>query len=246
MLRGKLPGIICAALARCAAALLAATLSPFVHAQTSAPQSRTRRTSPPPSSSPSQSARPRDSQTRRTGNQSPRVGEADGQADLSITAHVTADSLRFEKVPNPRVEFTGQPRRETVWEAERENLPEQVQPGVTYRNIGITLRITSVFADIDRIVAEALGEVPPSDDAQPAPAPPPQPPQQQRPGTNNPSAVSTPTTDAPPLTNAPPLTDATPQPFAQPRAASTHAAAQAPANAHTTPRRGLTHRGRVN
>jgi hypothetical protein len=102
-------------------------------------------------------------------------------ADLSITARVTADSLRFEKVPNPRVEFTGRPRRETLWTAERENLPQEVRPGVTYRNIGITLRITSVFADIDRIVAEALGEVPASEDAQPPPAQPPsaQPPSAQ-------------------------------------------------------------------
>jgi hypothetical protein len=83
---------------------------------------------------------------------------------------VTADSLRFEKVPNARVEFTGRPERQTVWEAERVNLPEQAQPGVTYRDIGITLRITSVFADIDRIVAEALGEVPLREESQPTPA----------------------------------------------------------------------------
>ncbi len=101
-----------------------------------------------------------------------RTGEQDANADLSITARVTADSLRFEKVPSPRVEFTGKPERATAWEAERENLPPQVQPGVTYRNIGITLRITSVFADIDRIVAEALGEIPVSDDARPSPATP--------------------------------------------------------------------------
>jgi hypothetical protein len=85
--------------------------------------------------------------------------------------------LQFRKVPNTSVEFNGTPERETVWEAERENLPQQVQPGVTYRNVGITLRITSVFADIDRIVAEALGELPATDDARPpstqTPAPPP-------------------------------------------------------------------------
>jgi len=91
------------------------------------------------------------------------------EPDLSITARVTAGELLFRKVPNPRVEFTGRPRRETVWESERQNLPDAVQPGVTYRDIGITLRITSVFADIDRIVAEALGEIPLSDDAAPRP-----------------------------------------------------------------------------
>ena len=88
-------------------------------------------------------------------------------ADLAITAHVTARELRFDIVPNPTVEFPGRPARVTAWEAERENLPRPVQPGVTYRDIGIRLVITSVFADIDRIVAEALGEVPVSDDAAP-------------------------------------------------------------------------------
>jgi hypothetical protein len=84
-------------------------------------------------------------------------------ADLSITGSVTARELRFDEVPNPTVEFTGKPERRTEWSAVRENLPRPVQPGVTYRDIGIRLRIVSVFADIDRIVAEALGEVPTTD-----------------------------------------------------------------------------------
>lgn len=84
-------------------------------------------------------------------------------ADLAITATVTAKELRFEVVPNPTVEFTGKPERDTVWDAERDNLPRPLQPGVTYRNIGIRLKIVSRFADIERIVAEALGEVPATD-----------------------------------------------------------------------------------
>lgn len=93
----------------------------------------------------------------------PATAAATDDHDLSITANVTARELRFEVVPNPTVEFSGQPRRDTVWEAERTNLPAQIQPGVTYRDIGIRLKITSVFADIERIVAEALGEVSASD-----------------------------------------------------------------------------------
>ena len=93
-------------------------------------------------------------------------------ADVAITARVKARELRFDVVPNPTVEFPGQPARETVWQAERENLPTPVEPGVTYRNIGIRLKITSVFSDIDRIVAEALGEVPMTDDAKPVAAEP--------------------------------------------------------------------------
>ncbi|MBV9923530.1 MAG: hypothetical protein JOZ96_00710 [Acidobacteria bacterium] len=141
-------------------AFVVACPSPEVSAQTRA-QGQSRPAAPRPP-------------LRREGE--PRESEADANADVSITARVTAESLRFEKVPNPRVEFTGQPRRETVWESERENLPQEVRPGETYRNIGITLHIRSVFADIDRIVAEALGEIPKSEDAQPAPAPPQPPP----------------------------------------------------------------------
>jgi len=89
------------------------------------------------------------------------------EADVAITATVTAKELLFEVVPNPTVEFPGKPRRDTVWDAERENLPRAVEPGVTYRNIGIRLKIVSRFADIDRIVAEALGEVPVTDEVQP-------------------------------------------------------------------------------
>lgn len=82
------------------------------------------------------------------------------EADIAITGRVKASSLRFDEVPTPKVEFPGQPQRDTVWEAQRENLPTPVEPGVTYRDIGIRLKITSVFSDIDRIVAEALGEIP--------------------------------------------------------------------------------------
>jgi hypothetical protein len=84
-------------------------------------------------------------------------------ADLAITATVTAKELRFEVVPNPTVVFSGKPQRNTVWDAVRDNLPNPVQPGVTYRNIGIRLKIVSRFADIERIVAEALGETPVTD-----------------------------------------------------------------------------------
>ncbi|HEX8161892.1 MAG TPA: hypothetical protein VF538_08475 [Pyrinomonadaceae bacterium] len=112
------------------------------------------------------------SATEQTPAASPSVPE--GDADLVITANVTAKELKFDAVPNANVEFPGQPRRDTEWSAERTNLPPQVEPGVTYRDIGIRLKIVSRFADIERIVAEALGEIPTTDDAAPHPAPPPQ------------------------------------------------------------------------
>ena len=88
-------------------------------------------------------------------------------ADLAITATVTARELSFKVVPHPTVEFSGKPERATLWDAEREKLPPSVEPGVTYRNIGIRLKIVSRFADIERIVAEALGEVPSTDSMPP-------------------------------------------------------------------------------
>jgi hypothetical protein len=85
-------------------------------------------------------------------------------ADIAIIANITAEELRFDVVPNSTVEFPGKPQSKTIWQAERFNLPDKIEPGVTYRNIGIRLKITSTLADIDRIVAEALGEIPLSQD----------------------------------------------------------------------------------
>ena len=173
MLRSHLSKITRAALSSFAFAVALGVAASSARAQT---DERTGQTQPPsPSASPSNATQ--------------------AEADLSITARVTARELRFEKVPNPKVEFTGRPRRETVWEAERENLPAEVRPGVTYRDIGITLRITSVFADIERIVAEALGELPLTDDAPPSP---PQPPAQfdVTPQTPSPPEASTPSSPA--------------------------------------------------
>ncbi|HKO45751.1 MAG TPA: hypothetical protein VJU84_20910 [Pyrinomonadaceae bacterium] len=112
------------------------------------------------------------------------------EADIAIIADIRAESLLFEAVPNPKVEFPGNQKLKTTWEAFRDNLPKPVQPGVTYRNIGIRLKITSAFADIDRIVSEALGEVPVSQDPTPA----------------DPKSTSIPNqqTPAPPPTSPPP------------------------------------------
>lgn len=80
--------------------------------------------------------------------------------DIELKATVTMRELKFETVGDPKVEFTGDPKRETVWEADRKNLPRPVQPGVTYRDAGIQLVITSIFADIERLFSEALTDRP--------------------------------------------------------------------------------------
>jgi hypothetical protein len=88
-------------------------------------------------------------------------------ADIAIIANVTAEELRFEAAPNVSVQFLDKSKNQTIWQAERFNLPDKLEPGVTYRNIGIRLKITSRLADIERIVAEALGEIPISENSEP-------------------------------------------------------------------------------
>ena len=95
--------------------------------------------------------------TNQTTNQTETQAD-EKNSDLVITATVQAKELKFEVVPNPKVEFPGNKPRQTVWEADRTNLPKQVEPGVIYRDIGIRLRIYSRFSEIQRIVIEALGE----------------------------------------------------------------------------------------
>jgi hypothetical protein len=80
--------------------------------------------------------------------------------DVLILVNVTAKELKFEAVPNTKVEFPAQRHLKNIWVTQRQNLPERLEPGIVYRNIGIQLRISSRLADIERIVREALGEVP--------------------------------------------------------------------------------------
>jgi hypothetical protein len=68
--------------------------------------------------------------------------------DIEIGARVTAKKLRFRRKPNTNVEFEGGTRvrkddrieeveLETNSDSERRNLPEEVEPGVTYRNVEV-------------------------------------------------------------------------------------------------------------
>ena len=56
--------------------------------------------------------------------------------DIALDAGVKMGELCFEKVPDPEVDFRGNTRRNSVWKSRRENLPDEVQEGVTYRDAG--------------------------------------------------------------------------------------------------------------
>ena len=85
--------------------------------------------------------------------EAPAPADDDGELlpDLEITATVQWKQLRFDAVGEPTVEFTGTPDRKTIWDAERINLPKPVQPGVVYRDGGIRLTISSMFAALSRL-----------------------------------------------------------------------------------------------
>ena len=63
--------------------------------------------------------------------------------DIEFSANVKVRELRFEEVPDTEVRFWGHPERNSVSVNERENLPEEVQQGVTYRDVSVRSRIAS-------------------------------------------------------------------------------------------------------
>src|SRR4051812_15057902 len=114
--------------------------------------------SPSPVVSPSPSASP-----------SPAVSMS---PDIELTANVHWRELRFDRVGTPKVEFSGNPTNETVWEAERENLPKPVEPGVTYTNGGVRLVISTRFQELARALdLEGSSAPPASPSASPSPGP---------------------------------------------------------------------------
>ncbi len=69
--------------------------------------------------------------------------------DISLDADVRMRELSFDRAPNPEVRFRGNTRRNSVWESRRENLPDEVQEGVVYRNARVRLRIATEIINSD-------------------------------------------------------------------------------------------------
>jgi hypothetical protein len=60
-----------------------------------------------------------------------------GQPDIELGAVVRAKRLRFKRKPKAEVSFRGDPAPESDSHTERENLPDEVEPGVTYRDVRV-------------------------------------------------------------------------------------------------------------
>jgi hypothetical protein len=119
----------------------------------------------PASTSPS----PRPSPRRASPSPVPSPG--DTPPDVEINATVRYRELRFDQVGTPKVEFSGNPDNETVWHADRENLPTPVQPGVTYRDGGVRLVISSRFRELARVLDGLAASPAPAPSASPSPSP---------------------------------------------------------------------------
>jgi hypothetical protein len=76
--------------------------------------------------------------------------------DLEIGAAVRANRLRFGKRPHARVEFRGDSLVESHSGSERENLPDEVEPDVTYRNVRVGWRAAAWAENAAKEPAQSL------------------------------------------------------------------------------------------
>ena len=70
-------------------------------------------------------------------------------ADIELLASVQANQLRFGSRPQIEVRFFGEPGHESASGSDRTNLPERVEPGVTYRDVRVDYRLASRLAGVD-------------------------------------------------------------------------------------------------
>jgi hypothetical protein len=69
--------------------------------------------------------------------------------DVEIAASVRADEVRFECKPDVRVGAHANAPATAESGSERENLPDEVQSGVTYRNVSVRWRLAGRLDDPD-------------------------------------------------------------------------------------------------
>ena len=60
--------------------------------------------------------------------------------DIEVGARVKAKRFRFERKPRASGEFTGDPEPETESDSDRKNLPDEIEPGKTYRDVELWWR----------------------------------------------------------------------------------------------------------
>jgi hypothetical protein len=73
----------------------------------------------------------------------------DREPDLEIAASASADEVRFECKPEVRVRAYSNVPATAESISERDNLPDEVQSGVTYRDISVRWRASVRLDDPD-------------------------------------------------------------------------------------------------
>jgi hypothetical protein len=66
---------------------------------------------------------------------------ADWRADVEVNAHATAEEVTFLERPRTRTRVTGTPEARAYEFTKRENLPDPVEPGETYRDVRVRRRV---------------------------------------------------------------------------------------------------------
>jgi hypothetical protein len=77
--------------------------------------------------------------------------------DLLIVASVSAREVRFESEPRAEVRLNGCAALDTVIVTERTNLPDPVQPGVTYRDVRVGIEIRG-WLNVECVAALAAAD----------------------------------------------------------------------------------------
>ena len=76
------------------------------------------------------------------------------EPDVEIAARVRARELRFESKPNVRVVVYSDAPAEGGTEGERDGLPDELQPGVTYHDIDVRWRVGARLIDTEEQAPE--------------------------------------------------------------------------------------------
>jgi hypothetical protein len=67
--------------------------------------------------------------------------------DIDISVSATMRRLRFNVVPSTRVRFDGCPDHVAESQTERENLPDRVREGVTYKDVTVRWQASARVAE---------------------------------------------------------------------------------------------------
>ncbi len=71
----------------------------------------------------------------------------EGKPDLEMAAAVRAREVRFECIPEVRVVAYADMPTSAEQVFERKNLPDQLEPGVTYRDFEVSWRVSARLDD---------------------------------------------------------------------------------------------------